>query len=294
MRDNSKRITPNLQDDISSQLIAHQTQQSSQEQEGSNSEKLFNFATPTEFVELPSKGKFYQPGHPLHNVEKVEIRFMTAKDEDILTSKSLLRQGIAIDRLIENVVLDKRIKARELLSGDKNALIVGTRITGFGPEYTTKVSCPACASISKYNFDLSMLSTAPEPDYEELGVEPTEEGTFMVKLPRTGVDVEVKLLTAKDESDLSETMERREKKGLPISAATSQLASFIVSINGVNSRGSILEFINNMPSFDSRHLREVYSKLVPNISMEQEFVCPVCDAEQEVDIPITVDFFWAG
>ena len=139
-----------------------------------------------------------------------------------------------------------------------------------------------------------MLSTAPEPDYEELGVEPTEEGTFMVKLPRTGVDVEVKLLTAKDESDLSETMERREKKGLPISAATSQLASFIVSINGVNSRGSILEFINNMPSFDSRHLREVYSKLVPNISMEQEFVCPVCDAEQEVDIPITVDFFWAG
>ena len=287
MRDNSKRIKPNLTDDASSVIVTKSQQQDI-------NQNIFNFATPTDFVKLPSGGKYYDPSHPLHNVDTVEIRYMTAKDEDILTSKALIKQGIVIDRLIESVVLDKRIKAADLLSGDKNALLVGARTTGFGPEYKTNITCPSCGTVNKYSFDLSDINFKPEPDYEDLEVEPTEEGTFIFKLPRTGVNVEVKLLTGNDEYQLIQTMERREKKGLPISVTTTQLMSIIVSVNGVTNRQQISEFISNMPSYDSRHLREVYAKLVPNIDMVQEFQCEKCGTEKEVDIPITVDFFWTG
>ena len=99
MRDNSKRIRPNLEDD-SSGIIAAQAEAAHQEQT-QEINQIFNFSTPTDFVKIPSEGKYYPQGHPLHQKKNVEIRFMTAKDEDIITSKSLLKQGIAIDRLLE-------------------------------------------------------------------------------------------------------------------------------------------------------------------------------------------------
>ena len=114
-----------------------------------------DFATPTEFVELPSKGRFYPEGHSLYQQETIEIKYMTAKDEDILTSPTLLKKGMAVDRFLQNVILDKRIKVSSLLSGDKNAILVASRINGFGHEYTTKVTCPACAAVSENAFDLS-------------------------------------------------------------------------------------------------------------------------------------------
>ena len=116
------------------------------------------FATPTEFVELPTKGRFYPEGHPLYNVEEIEIRFMTAKDEDILSSKTLLKKGVAIDRLLQNVVVNKQINIGDLFVGDKNALIVASRITGYGPEYDTRVTCPACSKTSDFSFNLEDLS----------------------------------------------------------------------------------------------------------------------------------------
>jgi len=98
-----------------------------------NEKSPLTFTTPTEFVELPTRGRFYPEDHPLHNVEEIEIRFMTAKDEDILSSKTLLKKGVAIDRLLQNVIVDKRINVGDLFVGDKNALIVASRITGYGP-----------------------------------------------------------------------------------------------------------------------------------------------------------------
>ena len=99
----------------------------------------FNWALPTEFVELPSKGRFYPPGHPLHNETTVEIKYMTAKEEDILTDRALLKKGIAIDRVLENLIVDQRVKLDDLLIGDKNAILVKARTTGYGSEYETRV-----------------------------------------------------------------------------------------------------------------------------------------------------------
>ena len=108
-------------------------------------EQTLQFVTPTEFVELPSRGKFYPEGHPLHNTEIIEIRHMTAKDEDILTSAALLKKGLAIDRFLQNIIVDKSINIADLLVGDKNAIIVASRISGYGAQYEAGISCPSCA-----------------------------------------------------------------------------------------------------------------------------------------------------
>ena len=100
-----------------------------------NNNPLLNFAVPTEIVELPSKGLFYPKGHALHNKDTIEIRFMTAKDEDILTSPALLRKGLALERMLQNLILEDGVNSEDLLVGDRNALLVAARITGYGKEY---------------------------------------------------------------------------------------------------------------------------------------------------------------
>lgn len=259
-----------------------------------NSEGLFNFATPTEYVELPSGGRYYLDDHPLHNVDKLEIRFMTAKDEDILTSKSLMKQGVAIDRLIDNLLVDKRIRSTDLLSGDKNALLIAARASAFGAEYRTKVTCPSCGTVCEHQFDLTEIKPKELPDFEELAVEETEDGTFTFMTPRTKVEVEIKLLSSKEESDLVQQIERRAKKGLPEGTLTSLLNSIIVSVNGVTNRVQLYQFVENLPSQDSRHIKNIYQKIIPSLNMKQDFSCSSCNYNQEVDIPITVDFFWSN
>ena len=107
-----------------------------------------NFVLPTEFVELPSKGKFYKEGHPLRNQQTVEIKQMTAKEEDILTSQSLLKQGVAIDRFIQSILVQD-IDVDSLLVGDKNAILIAARMSGYGDTYETGVTCPACGTVSE-------------------------------------------------------------------------------------------------------------------------------------------------
>ena len=119
-------------------------------QQAQQTEQPLQFVTPTEFVELPSRGKFYPSEHPLHNVETLEVRHMTARDEDILTSRSLLKKGVAIDRFLQNIVVDRRVKVEDLLIGDKNAIIIASRISGYGPRYDANVLCPSCVSSVEY------------------------------------------------------------------------------------------------------------------------------------------------
>ena len=124
-----------------------------------NDNQVFSFVTPTEFVDLPSKGKYYPEDHPLHNQDTLEIRYMTAKDEDILTSPSLLRKGLAVERLLQNVIVNKSVKTDDLLIGDKNAILVAARISGYGAQYETKITCPAGGTTTPNTFDLNNIST---------------------------------------------------------------------------------------------------------------------------------------
>ena len=110
----------------------------------------FSVVVPTEFVDLPSKGRYYPQNHPLCNQETIEIKQMTAKEEDMLSSRALLKSGVAIDRVLQSLVMDKTIKVDSLLVGDRNALLIAARVSGYGEDYETSVSCPACGTNQKH------------------------------------------------------------------------------------------------------------------------------------------------
>ena len=183
--------------------------------ETATSEQTFSFVVPTEFVELPSKGWFYPEDHPLHNQESIEIRYMTAKDEDTLTSSALLKKGIALDRLLQNVIVDKRIQVDDLLVGDKNAILVASRISGYGRAYDVKMTCSTCFETSEYQFDLAELNMSYDSDLEENGVTLLSNNTFLLTLPRTNVEVALRLITGADEKALTRLAQKRKKSNLP-------------------------------------------------------------------------------
>ena len=251
-----------------------------------------NFSVPTEFVELPSQGKNYPEGHSLHGTDSVEIRFMTAKDEDILTSKTLLKKGLALDRLLENIIVDKSVRPDELYIGDRNALIVAARISGYGELYETRATCPSCETAVDTAFNLKQIGVYHGDEYEEHDISETDNGTYIVKLPHSKVNIEVRLLTGKDEKYLIKWAENKRKNRLPESPMTDQFKMFVVSANGVTDQGQVHTFIETMPAADSRYLRQAYQKIVPNVDMRQEFLCTACGFEQVMEVPFTTDFFW--
>ena len=249
-----------------------------------------SFVTPTEFVDLPSKGEFYPQGHPLHMQDTVEIRFMTAKDEDILTSRTLLKKGLAIERLLQNIIVNKTIKPADLLIGDRNAILVAARATGYGSEYTTNINCPSCGQFVEYTFDLDQAEVNHPADQESSDITRTGDGTFVIRIPKMGLDVEARLLTGRDEMNMSKLASSKKKNKLEDSLLTDQFRQFIVSVNGET--GIINSFIENMPAYDSRFLRHHYQAVVPNVDLTQNFECSNCELEQKMEVPFTADFFW--
>lgn len=254
---------------------------------------VFSWSIPTEFVNLPSKGQFYPEGHPLAGEESIEIRYMTAKDEDILTSQSLIKKGIAIDRLLQNVLVDKRIDVNTLLVGDKNALLVATRVTGYGAEYATNVSCPSCGETGEHTFDLQDGEmTDTHAALEEVGGEITSTNTFTITLPLTKATVECRFLTGEDEHKMQKEAERKARRNMDESPLTDQFRAFIVSVNGDNSVMNIAAFIQNLPARDSRTLRAAYGDVMPGVDLTQHYSCPNCGYSADMEVPLTVDFFW--
>jgi len=252
---------------------------------------LLSFVTPTEFVELPSQGRFYAEDSSLAGVETIELRYMTAKEEDILTSESLLRQGIALDRMLQALLVDKTLKLDDFLIGDKNALIVAARISGFGAEYATRIVCPDCGLTNETEFDLDTLSLRHVTDIPE-EIQETGDGTFMFDLPITGVTVEVCLLTSGNEQRLVAASERKKKLKLPDTNSTDLLKAVITSLNGVDDRSMIDRFVDLMPAKDSRHLRRMYEHIKPDIDLSHEFSCTECAYNGKVVMPLTAEFFW--
>tara|TARA_Y100001938_G_C8088210_1_gene433378 strand:+ start:1421 stop:2302 length:882 start_codon:yes stop_codon:yes gene_type:complete len=256
-----------------------------------------SFSVPTEFVDLPSKGLYYPEGHPLHSVDTVEIRHMTAKEEDILASQSLIRKGIVLDRMLQSILVDKDIKIKDLLVGDKNALTIAARISGYGSEYTTRVSCPACGAAQEFDFDLDNHTTVGAAfNRDELNdsieeVDFTDSNTFVMTLPKSGHQVELKMLTGEDETRLQK-FQGKKGKNEDSSTLTDTLKSIIISVAGHRDRNSINGFVESMPAMDSRYLRKIYQKLVPNIDLTQEFSCNSCGHTQDLEVPVTTDFFW--
>ena len=249
------------------------------------------YVAPTALVPLPSKGKIYPVDSPLYGAEALEIRSMTAKEEDILSSRALLKAGKAVDALIRACVCDKSIDIGQMLEGDRNALLIAIRITGYGSDYEVQVECPACDKKIKHNFDLGKLAIKP------LGEDPAQPGqnAFLCDLPVSKKQVVFKLLSGADEKDMA-AAEKQLKKALGVGApetpVTSRLFYHVISIGGETDRNKIKQIVANLPAGDSRALRTRIEKVAPGMDMSQQLTCQECGEEVEVVVPVGTEFFW--
>jgi len=251
-----------------------------------------HFVAPTEFVELPSRGLGYDESHPLFQKDTIEIRYMTAKDEDILSSRTLLKKGVAIERFLDNVIIDKNIKASELLVGDRNAIIIAARISGYGADYQTSTQCPACGANQPTTFDLNDQTIEESTLSDELGLRTTDTGNFITTMPFSKFEIEFRCMKGSDEIYLAKLATNKSKTNMAESALTDQYKRIIVSIQGHRDQEIINKYVNAMPTLDSRHLRACYKLATPDVKITEQFVCTSCNFEQELEVPFGADFFW--
>lgn len=245
---------------------------------------------PVEEVPLPSRGKVYPSSSALHNRDTLPVRAMTIREEDILTSRAYIKKGTVITELIKSLVAERDVDVRELISGDRNALMVAIRIMGYGAAYNVDITCSACEKKStNFEFMLDRL------ELKRLAIDPVSPGMnlFRFKLPVSKREVEFKFLTGKDEEEITVTNEKMKKIGSENDKLiSSRLKYAIVSIDGKTDRSLVVSAIDKMLARDSLDLRRFMEKNEPGISMDQEFVCKHCQHVEEVSIPIGTNFFW--
>ena len=253
----------------------------------------FSFVVPTEFVALPSGGSFYHENHPLQGSDTIEIRQMTAKEEDILTSKTLLKKGVALERVLDNIIVNKSINVNSLLTGDRNALIIAARVSAYGNMYETQVACPACTESQVYAFDLNHTHFKTTMVDSGIKVDNNGDGTFNTELPKTKLLVTFRLMNGADEKAFTAGVEADRKTRNQHERSISRLLSgIIVSVNGNNTSEAIDYTVGNIPSMDARHLRLAFRQVNPDIDMTQHFESEACGHEGQMEVPLTADFFW--
>jgi hypothetical protein len=248
-------------------------------------------AVPSEAIALPSEGKLYPPNHPLHGKQYIEIRPMTARDEDILTSRALFKTGRVIEALLRSCILDKNIDPNTMLVGDRNAAIIGIRVSGYGADYTTTVECPSCATKSQIELDLGMLPLRNLPEDAQPTANFTNE--FAFKCSMSGKNVVFRIPVGADEQELSTLIDRMRKTTGSESLVTSRLMQQIVSIDGETDRAKLSQIIRNLPAKDSRDIRAEMDYVSPDVSLIASFKCQSCEYEaEEVPVPLGTEFFW--
>ena len=237
----------------------------------------------SEIIDLPSKGKLYSEESPLKD-GKIEIKYMTAKEEDILTSANLVKKGIVIDRLLDSLILTPNVRCDDLLIGDKNAVMVAARILAYGPEYVCELADPDSGEKHDHTFN---LADCPFKHIED-GI---TENLFDFTLPISKKKIKFSLLTGKDERLITEDLKASKKTGTGISPElTTRFRYIIKEVEGDNSSTVINNIAQNILARDSIALREEIARVQPDIELKQDV--EIGGETVEVDIPMTVTFFW--
>jgi|TARA_B100000700_G_C15061816_1_gene866439 hypothetical protein len=236
---------------------------------------------PTEVVDLPSRGLLYPKDNPMSS-GKIEIRYMTAKDEDILTSPNLIKQGIVVDKLLESIVVDKSINLNEMLLGDKNALLIAARILAYGKDYKVKVG----------DEDIVIDLTKLKDKFldEKLVV---NGNLFEYELPMTKVKVQFKFITSAEENSVQKEVEGLMKISGGVSfTLTTRMKHQIVSVGGNADRAYINDFVDNqLLSRDAISLRGHIEDISPDVDMSWEYTDSTGE-RRETTVPMTVQFLW--
>jgi len=245
-------------------------------------EKVYDF--PTEVLDLPSEGKVYPLEHPLSSGQ-IRIKLMTAKEEDILSSSNLIKKGLAIDTLFESILVDG-IKADDIVIGDKNAIILATRLLGYGPDYDLEFYSNKTGELISTTIDLAKVQTK-NIDFSVF----KNKNEFEFTTP-SGTKLIFKLLTHGDEKLIDKDIKALEKINKDVSSDIStRLRYMIKSVDGKTDLATINKYVNNMLAKDSRAFREYVKSISPDMNMKFKYVHDDGEVE-EAPITLGVGFFW--
>tara|TARA_Y100000592_G_scaffold59199_1_gene92661 strand:- start:9421 stop:10188 length:768 start_codon:yes stop_codon:yes gene_type:complete len=242
---------------------------------------------PSEIVDLPSGGKIYGKDSPLYD-GKIEIKYMTAKEEDILTSANLIKKGAALEKLMNSLIMTPGVNINDLVLGDKNAIMIAIRILAYGPKYQVQVTNPNNVD-EKLDYEFNLADCPFKQIPKDVDYSKNE---FDFELPVSKHKVKFKLLTGVEEELISKELEAKKKLGsLVDSTITTRLKYIISSYNGETNKLELGQSVENMLAKDSLALRNEITRISPDIELTQEVEFPGGDTV-EVAIPLTVNFFW--
>lgn len=245
------------------------------------------FPFPTEVISLPSKGLCYPESNPLSKGE-VTIKLMTAKEEDILTSTNLIKKGIQLDKLLESIVVEPGVNVNDLLIGDKNAILITSRILAFGTEYNVTVTDPEEKEPVEVTVDLSKIKIK-EVDESILN----RENEYDFLLPQSGIPIKFKLLTHGDEIAINRDIEMSEKMTKQSNEITTRYRRIIVEVSGNRDIGYISNFVvNQLRAADSKSLRKYLAEITPDLDLTFDYVSPFTGDTEALKIPFGINFFY--
>ena len=246
-----------------------------------------NTQFPPEEVTLPSKGLLY-PEDSLLSSGTIEMKYMTAKEEDILTNANYIKNGVAIDKLLSSLIASP-IKFDDLLIGDKNAIMIAARILGYGAEYEVKMTHPETGVMSPGIINLTNVKDKILDESKII----KGENEFEFTLPTSKVNITFKLLTNSDEKKIDNEVTGLKKLNKPSSEGTIMLKHTIKSVNGDSTLKTIREFIDNtLLARDARALRQYINEISPGIDLNTEVEFEDGHVMSDVKLPINLNFFW--
>ena len=255
-----------------------------------SSRSILHYEVPTEFVDLPSRGIFYDENHPFHQKESIEIRMMTAKEEDILSSQSLITKGIALDRFFESIIVED-VDTKTLLNGDRSAIMIAARISGYGFAYEANITCPNCGNKSKMVFNLqdkTVNDAFSDKQYmSDNNIVINSEGLIELDLPISKFVVFLKMLNSYDQEEYLSILADDTDTTI-----TTSLNSIIHRINDCEDREQIATALQNLPAKDSKYIRDIFSSLTPKVELKRDFACGNCFHKQSMEVPLSAAFFW--
>jgi len=243
------------------------------------------FNLPTENVELPSKGLLYPLENPLSS-GTVEMKYMTAKEEDILSNQNYVRQGVVFDKLLSSLIVSK-INYDDLTIGDKNAVLIAARVLGYGKDYQIKYPHPLTGEDEIVTVDLAEIKNK-EVDYSLF----KNANEFTFTLPQSKNEITFKILTHKDERQIEDELKGLKKVNLS-AEVTTRLKQSIIAVNGSREKKDIREFIDNfLLASDAKALREYMRKVSPDLDLTFTFIGSDGYTQEGVDLPLGVSFFY--
>jgi len=246
--------------------------------------KSFPFAT--EIISLPSEGLCYPENHPLSK-GSIEIKLLTAKEEDILTSINLIRRNEHINKMLESIVVEPGVSINDILVGDKNAILVASRMLAFGAEYDVTVDDPETGEPTHVKVDLSQIQTK-QLNKEILN----RKNEYEFVLPISKTPIKFKFLSHGDEIAISKDVEAIEKITKTSGEITARYRRQIVEVNGIRDYGHISNFVTNLLlAGDSKALRKYANSITPDLNLTFKYTT-ASGEEEALRIPFGVDFFY--